>query len=216
MRYKSLKDYVYEYISDKINDGSLKAKEKISESKISEDLAVSRTPVREALMQLSNEGYIERYPRRGFIVKELDLERVHRLYEVIGCLEGLAASLAIDKLTEKEMKSMEDILKEIDESIENRDYLTYYKLQTEFHNVFIKAADNEELFKILESLKKNFIRQTYITDKEKRDILFEVILETQEQHKEIHRLFKEKDKEKIERYLRDVHWGEEYAHYDIM
>lgn len=214
MIYKTLKDHVYEYISDKINDGSLKPNEKINENRISEDLGVSRTPVREALMQLASEGYLEKSPRRGFVVKEVSLERVQHLYAIIGCLEALAASLAVDRLTEEDMEKMKSILEEIDKAILDRDYVKYYKLQTEFHGVFIEAADNEELSQLLASLKKNFIRQTYITDKEQVDTLFKVVQETQTEHEEIYRLFKEKNKDKLEKYMRNIHWNVRYAKYD--
>ncbi|WP_372998870.1 GntR family transcriptional regulator [Lutispora sp.] len=214
IKYKTLKDHVYDYISAKINDGSLKPNERISENRISEDLEVSRTPVREALLQLANEGYLEKNPRRGFIVKELTLERVKRIYAIIGCLEALAASLAVDRMTDKELKEMESVIEEIDKTINDRDYNNYYKLQMKFHDIFIEVADNEELSRLLSSLKRNFIRQTYFTEKEQVDTLFKVVQDTHNEHKEIFRLFKEKNKSELERYLKEVHWNVRYAQYD--
>jgi len=214
--YKTLKDHVYDYISAKINDGSLKPNERINENKISEDLEVSRTPVREALLQLANEGYLEKNPRKGFIVKELTLERAKRIYVIIGCLEALAASLALDKMTDEHMKEMERLIEDIDKTIEERDYAKYYRLQMRFHDVFIEAADNEELSKILSSLKRNFIRQTYFRKDEELDTLFKVVKETHDQHRVILRLFKEKKKAELERYLKEVHWNVKYVQYDTV
>lgn len=216
MFHKTLKDHVYDYISKKINDGTLKPNERINEKIISEDLEVSRTPVREALMQLASEGYLEKTPRKGFIVKELSLNRVKDLYAIIGSLEALAASFAIDKLTNEDMHYMEKVLLKIDKAISDMDYSKYYKLQAEFHNIFIKAADNEELLELLTSLKRNFIRQTYITDKEQVDTLLKVVQETHKEHWVIYRLFKEKKGEELEKYLRDIHWNVRYAKYDSM
>lgn len=214
MIYKTLKDHVYDYISKKINDGTLKPNERINENRICDDLGISRTPVREALMQLASEGYLEKSPRRGFIVKELNLERVKRLYAIIGSLEALAASLALDRLTEPDMKRMKDILVKIDEVILNMDYSEYYRLQTEFHNIFIKAADNDELTALLASIKKNFMRQTYITNKEQVSTLLKVVQETHSEHWVMLKLFQEKKKDELEKYLRDVHWNVRYAVYD--
>lgn len=216
MIHKTLKDHVYDYISKKINDGSLKPNKRINENIICNDLEISRTPVREALMQLASEGYLEKAPRKGFIVKELNLERVKNLYEIIGCLEALAASLSVDKLTNMDLKDMEDILKKADEAISGRDYSKYYKLQTEFHSIFIKSTDNKELILLLTTLKRNFIRQTYITDKEQVDTLLDVVKDTHSQHWEILKLFKEKDKAKLEDYLRNVHWNIKFAEYDTI
>ena len=61
--YMSLKDHVYKYISDKISDGSLKPDDKINEQQISESLNISRTPIREALIQLASDGLLESTPR---------------------------------------------------------------------------------------------------------------------------------------------------------
>ncbi len=68
----SLKDHVYNYISQAINEGRLKPNEKINEKMIMEDLNISRTPVREAFLELSVEGYLENVPRKGFHVKRVD------------------------------------------------------------------------------------------------------------------------------------------------
>ncbi len=66
----SLKDHVYNYISQAINEGRLKPNEKNKTKKmIMEDLNISRTPVREAFLELSVEGYLENVPRKGFHVK---------------------------------------------------------------------------------------------------------------------------------------------------
>lgn len=203
-----------DYISKKINDGTLKPNERINENRICDDLGISRTPVREALMQLASEGYLEKSPRRGFIVKELSLERVKRLYAIIGSLEALAASLAVDRLTESDMRKMEDTLVKIDKIILDMDYSEYYRLQTEFHSIFIEAADNEELTSLLASLKKNFMRQTYITNKEQIDTLLKVVQETHSEHWVMLKLFQEKNKGELEKYLRNVHWNVRYAVYD--
>ena len=83
LNYKSLKEHVYEYISNQIRDETLKPGEKINENVICETLKISRTPVREALIQMANDGYIEQIPRRGFVVKSISLERVHNIYEIL-------------------------------------------------------------------------------------------------------------------------------------
>lgn len=212
--YKTLKDHVYDYISNKINDGSLKPNERINENNICEDLQISRTPVREALLQLASEGYLEKLPRRGFTVKELKPERVEQIYIVIGCLEGLAAKLSLSNITDEHIYEMKEIVKSMDKALENRDYSEYYKLQTKFHDVYISASGNDELIKLLNELKKSFIKQTYYTNDDNGDEFHEVLLNTNEEHKVIVELFEQKDREKLEDYIKDVHWNTEYARYD--
>ena len=65
-QYLTLKDHVYNYISSKINDGSSKPLDKINEQQISDELEISRTPIK-ALIQLASEGYLENTARKGFM-----------------------------------------------------------------------------------------------------------------------------------------------------
>ena len=106
LKHKSLKELVYEYLYKKINIGSLRPNEKLNENQICKDLNVSRTPIREALVQLENEGYIKRLQRRGFIVREINQKQIKEIYKILGCLEGLAAHDAVGRLTESDLESM--------------------------------------------------------------------------------------------------------------
>lgn len=214
--YKSLKDHVYDYIAEKINDGSLTSNKRINEQLICEELKISRTPVREALIQLSTEGYLENIPRRGFFVSAIDEKKAMDLYRIIGRLDGLAAALSMDFITDKDITMMKILIKSMEEAIESKAPDIYYKLQIDFHNVYINICRNEELIRLLNQLRKNFIRQTY-SDKEEglgTGNLFGVLRTTNAHHKVIVEIIERKDKEEIERYIRDVHWNVENAKFD--
>jgi len=115
--YLSLTDHVYNYIVDQINSGKLISSNKVNESAISEALKVSRTPVREALIQLSSEGLLENIPRKGFVIKSLTKEEAKETFFIIGSLDGLAAVLSTPLLTEKHMKEMDFYIESIDLAI---------------------------------------------------------------------------------------------------
>ena len=100
-RIMTLKDHVYEYIADQIRLGDLKPEEKINENGICEKLGISRTPVREALIQLAAEGVLSSNAHRGFVVKKTDVTTVIELYEIIGVLEGLAAKKSCPHQTDR-------------------------------------------------------------------------------------------------------------------
>ena len=70
-KFKTLKDHVYEYIADQIRDGSLLPEQRVNENVICESLNISRTPVREALIQLTAEGVLENRARKGFVIKSI-------------------------------------------------------------------------------------------------------------------------------------------------
>ena len=103
--YLSLKDHVYRYISDCINTGSLNPGDKINEAQVSETLNISRTPIREALVQLASDGYLDSLPRKGFRVKALDTTKVQQFYEIIGALDGRAAALCVPYITKEDLSA---------------------------------------------------------------------------------------------------------------
>ncbi|SHJ52774.1 GntR family transcriptional regulator [Paramaledivibacter caminithermalis] len=211
-QYMSLKDHVYNYISQKINEGSLTPNEKINEQLICEELNISRTPVREALIQLATEGYLENIPRKGFRVRPIDENKAIEFYMIIGVLEGLAAYNAVDYITSKEISYMKELLISMDKAIDIELYDDYYKIQTVFHNTFVNICNNEELIRLINQLKRSFIRQTYIN--KESDNLYEILKVTNSEHKEIIKLFELKDKEKLRSYIRDVHWNTQNAKFD--
>jgi len=69
--YKTLKDHAYNYLYEKINNGELSPGRKISTNQICDELGMSITPVREALIQLTNEGFLDKLPRRGYRPKPI-------------------------------------------------------------------------------------------------------------------------------------------------
>ncbi len=213
-QYMSLKEHVYNYIAEKINDGSLKPEEKINEQLICEELKISRTPVREALIQLAAEGYLENQPRRGFIVRTIDETKAKDLYRIIGTLDGMAGALAMDFITDQEINLMKNHIVSMDQAIANRSLNVYYKLQIEFHNIYINICRNEDLIRLLNQLRKNFIRQNY-ANKDSEDI-FEVVQKTHSDHKTIVEIFEKKDKKEIERYIKEVHWNVKNAKFDSL
>ncbi|PAB60604.1 GntR family transcriptional regulator [Anaeromicrobium sediminis] len=207
-KYKSLKDHVYEYISKKIQNGELLSEEKINESEICRELEISRTPAREALIQLSSENLLEYIPRKGFIVKEFDITKKLEIYQIIGNLDALAASLSIDNLTETEILKMEELLEKINISIKYTNFSDYSQFQNEFHDVYINKCNNNTLIELLNSYRFNFIRQTYLSDDKEK--LFKVLAQVNKEHKEMLNCFKNKDKEGVERILKNIHWHTSY------
>lgn len=214
MKFMSLKDHVYEYISENLKDGSLKPDDKINEKDISDKLGVSRTPVREALIQLAAEGLLKSEPRRGFRVKPLSLKEASDLYQLIGYLDAMAAVLALDNMSEKDIDLMKSLHSKMDKSIKDDNFDKYYQFQIKFHDVYIDRCDNNELVDTLEKIRMRFIKQGYSDiDSEVLDKTFN---ETNKQHLEIIKLFQEKNKEALEKYLKEIHWDIEYAIFDVI
>lgn len=213
-RYLSLKDHVYKYISERINDGTLKPDHKISEPQVSEELNISRTPVREALMQLAADGYLDNMPRKGFRVKSLDVSKARQLYEIIGTLDGRAAAMCVDLLDPGDIAQMQFLAESMDAAISNGLSNRYYELQVEFHNVYLDRCPNSQITDLLGKLKNSFIRKYYLF--EDPDNEFKILKETNRQHYEIIELFREKKADELERFIRDCHWDSAKARFDSL
>ena len=96
---KSLKELVYEYLRDQMRSGDLLPGAMIDMNETAERLGVSKTPLRDALIQLDMEGFVSILPRRGIVVNPLTLKDIRQYYEIIGALESTALLLDIPFLT---------------------------------------------------------------------------------------------------------------------
>ncbi|WP_342577807.1 GntR family transcriptional regulator [Psychrobacillus sp. FSL K6-2843] len=202
--YLSLKDHVYNYIVEKINNGELIANSKVNETAISESLKVSRTPVREALIQLSSEGLLDNVPRKGFVIKKLTKEEAKETYFIIGALDGLAASLSAPLLTENHMKEMDFYIQSIELAINTENFQMYHKMQEAFHNVYLSVCPNKSLVSLLLKSEKRFLKSVYhFEDKEE---LKKRLLVTNDEHRKMMELFKNGELGELERYIKEVHW----------
>jgi DNA-binding GntR family transcriptional regulator len=102
----SLRDRVLDTLRGLIIDGTLAPGERLHERNLSADLAVSRVPLREAVIQLSHEGFVEVLPRRGAFVAAVTPTSVAELFDVREALEGMAAGLAAERRTEADLAAL--------------------------------------------------------------------------------------------------------------
>lgn len=208
----TLKELVYDYITTHIVKGDLKPNQKINEGKICDDLGVSRTPVREALIHLASEGVLINIPHKGFTIRPLNEAQAAELYQVIGVLDGLSAALACDNLSEETLNEMEFYTLSMDLAINTGNFSMYYKQQEIFHKLYLDVCGNETLAELLLELKRKLLKKNYeIEDVEKKK---EILLATNSQHKRMMKLFREKNKEELNEYISKVHWLPEKANWE--
>ena len=205
MNLPSLKDIVYDYISEAIQNCTLNPSDKINELNIAKDLNISRTPIREALIQLSAEGFLEARPRRGFVVKQLTIKDAEEVYSVIGVLDALAIELSIENLNNDDLVKMEKITKNIDDAIKEKDFNKYYKLQFAFHNIYIFKSNNKILIDTLNTLRKQFIRNNYKSSPKQE--LLNIMTLSNNEHKQMITLIRNKDITSLKKLIITVHWS---------
>lgn len=202
-KYRSLKDHVYDYIAQKIQDGTLLPNDKINEAEICKQLEISRTPTREALFQLTSDNLLDYLPRRGFTVKVFDAKEKYDYSRIIGTLDALAAVLAVDFLDANDLAALDALVVRMDRDIETMNFKGYHANQYEFHALYIRKSDNPVLIDMIASLKNSFVRQSYSSADKQR--LTTVLREVNAEHRNILELLRLKDKPKLECALRH-HW----------
>ena len=106
----SLADKVFKKLEEEILNGALKAGENLTELRISARLGVSRTPVREAIHRLEQEGLVQLTPNKGAVVVGVSEKDLRDIYDIRMKLEGLASRWAAEQITEEDAKSLRDIL----------------------------------------------------------------------------------------------------------
>lgn len=105
----TLKEHVYLVILEKLRTGGLRAGARLSDDALAKEIGISRTPVREAISQLTSEGFVEYRPRRGSFVKVPDRRETAQLYEARLALEGFAAGKAAERATEDDLVRLEQL-----------------------------------------------------------------------------------------------------------
>ncbi|UWG97722.1 GntR family transcriptional regulator [Dehalobacter sp. DCM] len=149
--YKPLREIVLEALREAIVGGVLEPGERLMEIQLAEEMGVSRTPVREAIRKLELEGFVVMVPRRGAYVAGVSHKDVKDVFEIREALEGLAAGLAAEKITDEEIEELERVLhyeKEPD-SLE-----VLVQSDIDFHALLYKASRNERLNQILANLRE--------------------------------------------------------------
>ena len=105
-----LRIQVFNTLEDAILNGSYKEGDSLNELRLSKSLGVSRTPVREALMQLELEGLVKNIPNKGAVVVGISEQDVEDIYEIRIRTEGLAARLCAEKITDEELEELEQCM----------------------------------------------------------------------------------------------------------
>ncbi|TLM98749.1 GntR family transcriptional regulator [bacterium] len=196
--YKPLREIVFEAIREAIINDTLKPGERLMEIQLAEEMGVSRTPVREAIRKLELEGFVVMIPRKGAYVAGLSMKDIADVFEIRAALEGLAAGLAAERITEEELEELERLLVKIGECIQSNDLNAVIEQDTEFHDVLFKATRNERLVQIVSNLREQI--QRYRTASLSSPGRMKLALE---EHKQIVEALSERDVEKAQRLARE-------------
>jgi DNA-binding GntR family transcriptional regulator len=149
---RSLSEELAERLRDLIISGDLAAGDKIDEPELCLRFGVSRTPLREAIKIVANEGLVTLTPNRGARVATITAAEIAELFPIMGALEGLAGEFAIARLTDKSLARLETFHADIRAARKASNWLAYAKANRSFHEFIFTIAANTALHQIYQQL----------------------------------------------------------------
>ena len=140
-----------EELTDAIVTGEIAAGEKIREPDLANRYDVSRGPLREAIRRLEGRGLVKHVPHAGVRVVTLDLEEVVELYAIREALEGMAAKLAAENMSDAEVEAIRELLDEHETAVQRSEGREYFQQEgdLDFHYRIVQASKNQKLTALL-------------------------------------------------------------------
>ena len=202
---RSLREQVYEFLRSEMQTGRIVPGSFIKLNSISEHLGISKTPLRDAVIQLECEGFVTILPRRGVVVNKLSLEEIKYVLEIVGALEGAVIISVFDQIKMPHLNKMERLNQQLKELLEKNGFdrfdQQYYQLNIAFHNVFLDLSKNTFLKRTIMPIKQrlyDFPRPSYILEWEWINC---------QEHDQFIQFIKNGDREKAASLWRDEHWS---------
>ncbi len=140
-----LRTQVYEYLREALRNGKIKPGMFISINQVVKELGMSRTPLRDALLQLQTEGFVTFLPQRGIRINTLTDDDLVNIYEMLGALDSRALLSVSDKIGSREVTKMKKINEQMLKVIQKRKFNRYFELNRDFHNVYLDLSKNKPL-----------------------------------------------------------------------
>jgi len=148
----SLTQQAYSELKERIMTGKFSVGEHYLEPEIAEMLGISRTPAREALIRLSQEGLIDLKPRRGVLVRPIFVNDLKEIYEVLTSLESTAVLLAAKRrLAGKDMQRLKSAVDEMDEALVRGDLDAWAEADVKFHMLLVELGNNNRIRQLVQT-----------------------------------------------------------------
>jgi DNA-binding GntR family transcriptional regulator len=198
--YRLLRNQIYDFFRDQIQKDIIKPGDPIAIKHVAELFGVSRTPLREALLQLQSEGFVTILPQRGVFINKLGEKDIKNIYEILGGLESRVVISVFDKIGTAEIAKMRRIDMEMQDAILYQNSNKYYDLNVSFHAVILDLSKNETLVnyaKIQKQKLYGFTSVNYGKQWENKNF---------QEHEEFIQLLEKGNAVKAADYIRDVHW----------
>jgi len=151
---RTLNHRIYDRMRELVESGALLPGARLDERALADNLGVSRTPLREAIGKLVEDGLVEHRAYRGNFVRTLTIKQVNDLYVVREALEGLAVRLAVPKLSEDHVLTIRRILDATFDALDRGDMAGYSIADQSFHDTLARLSENKPLIEALGRLRR--------------------------------------------------------------
>lgn len=190
--YLPLRDVVFHTLREAILKGELKPGERLMELQLAAKLGVSRTPIREAIRMLEQEGLAVTVPRKGAEVAKMTEKDMEDVLQIRDALDELAASIACEQITAEELEDLQHTMHEFEKYTKTGDVRRTAEADVRFHDIIYKATRNPKLENMLNNLREQMYRYRveYLKDEKNYPVLIR-------EHKEILEGLAVKDKERV-------------------
>lgn len=155
------KENAYNQIQKWIIDGTLLPGEKLNDTELADALGVSRTPIRESLQLLEMDGFVKMYPGKATQVTEIERESINDLLPPLASMQVLATKLANEKLEKATITKLEETNARFAAAIHSESFYSALKIDEEFHQLIVDAANNPYIKQIIRSLQAHVRRHFF-------------------------------------------------------
>lgn len=193
--HQTLREKVAALLREAIIQQKIKPGERITELEIASRYGLSRTPIREAFRQLESEGFLKIIPRKGAIVAELDEKDIRDFYEIKAVLEGYAARVAAERITDVGIAQLERLNRKMKECAAKKDIASLTKNHNEFHNFILELCGNDKITTVVSNLVQQFLRFRFFVSSGS------CLSRMHSEHDKIVAALKEHDGAKAEKYM---------------
>uniref|UniRef100_UPI0040574006 GntR family transcriptional regulator n=1 Tax=Agathobacter sp. TaxID=2021311 RepID=UPI0040574006 len=156
--YLPLRDVVFNTLREAILKGDLKPGERLMELQLAAKLGVSRTPIREAIRMLEQEGLAVTTPRKGAEVAKMTLKDMEDVLEIRASLDELASQVASERITEEQLVRLKERKQDFEISLKSGNVKLIAEADVKFHDVIYEATNNPKLVSMLNNLREQIYR----------------------------------------------------------
>lgn len=155
---QTYKEQAYQQIKDAILFNRFRIGAIYSQESICKELGISKTPLREALLELQTDGYVTFCRGRGVLIQPVSYEKARDILESRILMEPLCAQLAAQRATEEDLAAMKQLLTSLQEGLPSEDGQRLYRIDHGFHRAVIRTAHNEMLYRFLDVVLDHYLR----------------------------------------------------------